>query len=90
MAQEEMKLYATVTNSRGKKEGQGDNEYLEVLLSEKNENRFLIAFNGKRIKILNYSIGEWTELEQAKKQKGEKCSYCKEYPCSLHDGSKYE
>lgn len=66
-----MKLYATVTDSKGRKDGRGDNDYLEVSLSERNENRFLIAFDGKQILILNYSTGEKTTLKQAIKQKGE-------------------
>lgn len=53
-----MKLYATITDSRGKREGKGDNEYLEVLLNERNENRFLVAFNGNTLLVLNYGTGE--------------------------------
>ena len=72
--QNNMKLYATITDSRGKKDGKGDNEYLEIMLIEKNDNRFLISYNGDKIQILNYCTGEKTIIEyQAKKQKDDLC-----------------
>ena len=77
--QNNMKLYATITDSRGKKDGKGDNEYLEIMLSEKNDNRFLISYNGDKIQILNYCTGEKTIIEyQAINGKQIKCFWCKE------------
>jgi hypothetical protein len=73
-----MKLYATITDSKGKKDGRGDNDYLEIMLTEGNENRFLVSFDGKKILVINYSNGEKTYLEQAIKQKGKYiCEWCK-------------
>ena len=68
-----MKLYAKVTDSRGKTDGRGDNTYLEVLLNERSENKFLVAFDGKQVVVLNYGTGERTVIEYAQgiKQKGE-------------------
>jgi hypothetical protein len=73
-----MKLYATVTDTRGKKDGRGDNEYLEVLLNERNNNRFLIAFDGSAIFVLNYSTGQRTRIDYMKgeKEKGELQGCC--------------
>lgn len=80
-----MKLYATVTDSHGKKDGRGDNEYLEVLFNERNNNKFLVAFDGNKLMVLDYSTGERTTLEYAKgeRQKGEysyltSCRNCKQ------------
>ncbi|MEK7578205.1 MAG: hypothetical protein AAB456_00585 [Patescibacteria group bacterium] len=66
-----MKLYATITDSHGKREGRGDNDYLEIMLNERNENRFLIAFNGDKIMVLCYGNGERITLSYAEgKTKG--------------------
>lgn len=63
-----MKLYATITNSTGKRDGMGDNDYLEILLNERNGSRFLIAYDGDKILVLNYGNGERITIEYAVSQ----------------------
>ncbi len=58
-----MKIYAKITDSRGKTEGKGDDSYLEVLLNKGNANRFLIAFDGDGISLLDYGTGRWYIIE---------------------------
>lgn len=70
-----MKLYSTTTNSRGKKTGQGDEEYMETLYNERNENRFLVAFDGPKLLVRCYGSGERYTLDYCdgllKEYKGE-------------------
>lgn len=100
-----MKLYATITSERATK-GQGGNDFLDIkLTSEYQGDQYLIAelkmeYIDKglaRLFIKRGNSWEWiptedkdTPIQKAKRQKGEKCQFCTQYPCSQHDGSKYE
>ena len=102
-----MKLYATIENEKGKKEGMGGENGLIVDLSIGNKRVATVRIykgNGSEPDMLVYSPIKGETVRQffgdnpentAKKQKGENigCLYCKangNYPCSEHDGSKYE
>ena len=71
-----MKLYATIENEKGKSEGVGGNEYLDIDIKVKN--KYLARFTVREKE--NGDIGlfdEWDNevavREQAKKQTGEIC-----------------
>lgn len=54
-----MKLYATITNSKGKKEGKGDDKWLEIELTYKNNliGRIILDYQGGDDWELSYSQG---------------------------------
>lgn len=87
-----MKLYATVTSERASK-SQGGNKIIEIRLQrERDKLTHIIEYtpDGLTVSIVTDSGGAIVYQEKGEKQKGEKCPYCTKYPCSQHDGSKYE
>ena len=100
-----MKLYSTTTSERGKSVGKGGNEYINIDITspdgDKLDKFLTIEFKkaGEEINglqefryiVKNRSIELVNRSHFVRsKAKKQKCSYCTDYPCSDHDGSRHE
>lgn len=74
-----MKYYATTENSRGKRDGVGDNKFLKLELSKGNKREFSMTYDDTGITIINHLTLESISIDtKGKNKKGEKvrCNNC--------------
>ncbi|HTE48959.1 MAG TPA: hypothetical protein VK675_03575 [Candidatus Paceibacterota bacterium] len=75
-----MKLYATIKNTKGKRDGVGDNEYIHIDLSRGNKYEYLIYYTLGGLTISKIGNGIVYQEQKGKSQKGEivlckRCNY---------------
>jgi len=58
-----MKLCAKVSSERGKIVQKTGNENMQIILTEKNEDKFFIVFLDKVLKVLNIKTGKTDIIE---------------------------